>query len=294
MCLTALAPAKVNLCLHVGGPRADGYHPIASLVAFADIGDGIRIERAERLSLTVTGPFGAGLGGQDNLILTALRALGQATGIGDPTIAVTLDKQLPVAAGLGGGSSDAATALRLTRDLLALDIDEAGLAAVAGRIGADGPMCLSARTAWAEGIGDRITLVAGLPPLAAVLANPGVLSPTGSVYAAYDRDVIGRSDRPGLPDDLSTAGLARWLSDCRNDLERPAVTLNPVIGETIAAMAGAAGNRLSRMSGSGATVFGLFDGPEAARAAAEQLSTDHGDWWVRACVLGDSAAKLTK
>jgi len=288
MALTALAPAKVNLCLHVGRPRADGYHSIASLVAFADIGDLITVERADRLSLRVTGPFAGTLGNDgDNLILTALRALGEATGGGAPPVAVTLDKRLPVAAGLGGGSSDAATALKLTRDLLGLAIDEAGLNAVAARIGADGPMCLAARTAWAEGIGDRITPIDDLPVLSAVLVNPGVPSPTGAVYAAYDAMITGAAHRPDLTGDRTPAGLAAWLAGCRNDLEGPARARTPEIGEALAAMAAAPGNRLSRMSGSGATVFGLFDDAATARVAADRLTTDHGDWWLTPCLLGD-------
>jgi 4-diphosphocytidyl-2-C-methyl-D-erythritol kinase len=157
--LTGLAPAKINLFLHVGPVQADGYHPLASLVAFADIGDRVTVERADALSLSVEGPFGEGLAAEpDNLILKALRALGQAAGIGEPGLHVTLDKQLPIAAGLGGGSSDAGTALKLARDLLGLDLDDAALEAVAGVVGADGPMCLRARSAWAEGRGDVLTV----------------------------------------------------------------------------------------------------------------------------------------
>ena len=162
---TVLAPAKINLFLHVGAPDVEGYHPLASLVAFADVGDRVTLEPAGRLSLSVTGPFGDGLAGPDNLILRALRALGEATATGEPPLKVTLDKRLPVAAGLGGGSSDAGAALKLARAVLKLDIDDAGLEAAAGRIGADGPMCLRARSAWAEGRGDVLTEALDLPPL---------------------------------------------------------------------------------------------------------------------------------
>lgn len=141
--LTALAPAKINLFLHVGAVDADGYHPLTSLVAFADVGDRVSAEPSARLSLSVAGPFAGGLsGGDDNLILRALRRLGQAAGTGEPGLRVALDKQLPVAAGLGGGSSDAGAALKLAREVLSLDIDDADLEAAAGVVGADGPMCL--------------------------------------------------------------------------------------------------------------------------------------------------------
>ena len=148
----ALAPAKVNLFLHVGPVDGAGYHPLASLVAFADVGDRVTVEPADRLSLSLEGPFSAGLAGQgDNLILRALRALGDAAGVGEPRLAVTLDKRLPIAAGLGGGSSDAGAALKLARDALGLDLADDDLAAIAVVVGADGPMCLHARAAWAEG-----------------------------------------------------------------------------------------------------------------------------------------------
>lgn len=289
MSQTALARAKINLCLHVGAPRPDGYHPIASLVAFANVGDLISVERADRLSLNVTGPFGADLAAtSDNLILRALQALGRAVGMDDPPVAVVLDKRLPIAAGLGGGSSDAATAMKMVRDLLALEIDDAGMARVAECIGADGPMCLAARTAWAEGIGERLTPVADIAPLAAVLVNPGVPSPTKAVYAAYDLAVTGTAARPALPEDRGPSNLTAWLTACRNDLEEPARALAPEITVALAALSAMEGSRLSRMSGSGATVFGLFDDMASAEVAANRLSAAHVDWWVSPCLLGDS------
>lgn len=148
--LSGLAPAKINLLLHVGPVQADGYHPLVSLAAFADVGDRVTVRRAEALSLAVEGPFAAGLDGQgDNLIIKALFALGEAAGIGAPPVAVTLDKRLPIAAGLGGGSADAGAALRLTARLLGLDLPEDELERLALSAGADGPMCLRARPAWA-------------------------------------------------------------------------------------------------------------------------------------------------
>lgn len=247
------------------------------------------VEPAERLTLEVTGPFGAGLAGDDNLILKALRLLGARIGA-EPGLKATLDKRLPVASGLGGGSSDAATALRLARDVLAPDLDDAILAALAAEVGADGPMCLLAESAWVEGIGERLTPEPRLPALHAVLVNPGVPSPTGAVYRAYDAAGAGMADMPAGPDDWTPQGVTAWLAGRRNDLQAPAVALNPVIGETLAVVAGAPGVTLARMSGSGATVFGLCaDAASSARAEAHVARRRPG-WWVRACVLGEKTA----
>lgn len=280
-----LAPAKVNLFLHVGPVAADGYHPLASLVAFADVGDRITVEPAGRLSLTVEGPFGRDLGDGDNLILKALRALGQATGAGDPPVSVTLDKQLPIAAGLGGGSSDAGAALKGARDLLDLPLDDEALADIAAAVGADGSMCLHARAAWAEDRGDRLTFEPRLQPLPAVLINPGVPSPTGAVYRAFDEGRAGSADRPAPPGDWSAASVIDWLASQRNDLEASAVALQPSIGETLSEAAALPGVRLVRMSGSGATVFALFDTAAQAENAARALPATRPRWWVRQAVL---------
>lgn len=284
--LQGLAPAKVNLFLHVGPPGEDGYHPLCSLVAFADVGDGVTVTPAERLSLTVTGPFGASLGDDpDNLILRALRALGEVAGIGEPALAVTLDKRLPITAGLGGGSSDAGTALKLANQALALGLGEIGLEEVSRVVGADGPMCLRGRSAWAEGIGDRLTDEPRLPVLHALLVNPGVPSPTGPVYRAYDAAGPAQADCPASPGDWSARSVVDWLGRQRNDLQQPAVGLAPVIGDTLAAVEGQHGLRLARMSGSGATVFGLFDTSEQAARAAQAIGRRHPDWWVQASKL---------
>lgn len=281
-----LAPAKVNLFLHVGPVSEDGYHPLASLVAFANLGDGLTVEPAERLSLTLTGPFGQGLGdGGDNLILKALRALGAATEAGDPPLAVTLDKQLPIAAGLGGGSSDAGAALKAAREVLGLSLDDASLADIAASVGADGPMCLHARAVWAEGRGDRLTFEPRLPPLSAVLINPGAPSPTGAVYRAHDAGRATTADHPGPPGDWTLSTVIDWLAVQRNDLEAPAVTLQPAIGVVLSEAARLPGVRLARMSGSGATVLALFDTAETAADAARGLSLVRPDWWVRATTL---------
>lgn len=281
-----LAPAKVNLFLHVGPLDADGYHPLASLVAFADVGDRISVTPADALSLTITGPFGEGLAAEaDNLVLRAVRALGEAAGIGEPALAFTLDKRLPIAAGLGGGSSDAGAALKLARDALGLSLDDDALADIAGRIGADGPMCLHARAAWAGGRGDRLRFEPALPPLPALLVNPGVPSPTGAVYGAYDAGLAADADFPPPPVDWSPAAVTGWLARQRNDLEAPAVALSPAIGEALATVRDLPGARLTRMSGSGATVFALFDDLASARAAGSLLGNARPEWWIAAASL---------
>ena len=284
--IARLAPAKVNLFLHVGPLEADGYHPLASLVVFADVGDRLTVERAERLSLTVTGPFAGALEGEgDNLVLRAVRALGAAAGIGEPGLRITLDKQLPVAAGLGGGSSDAGAALKLARDALDLPFEDAALAEIAAGIGADGPMCLHARAAWAEGRGDVLSFETSMPPLPALLVNPGVPSSTGAVYRAFDEGAPGAADRPASPSARDAAAVIDWLSEQRNDLQAPAVALAPAIGEALATTAGLPGARLTRMSGSGATVFALFDTAAAAEAAGRSLAALQPGWWVRPTTL---------
>lgn len=286
--LTAIAPAKVNLFLHVGPVDGEGYHPLTSLVAFADVGDEVAVQRSDRSSLTVDGPFGAGLAGPDNLILRALRALGRAAGIGEPPLSLHLDKLLPIAAGLGGGSSDAGAALKLARDALGLDMDDAALAQVAATVGADGPMCLHARSAWAEGRGEVLTFEPDLPPLHALLVNPGVPSPTGAVYRAYDAAPRSSDARPAPPMSWKASGVIDWLADQRNDLEAPAVNLQPPIGEALRAVAALPDARLTRMSGSGATVFALFDTREAARAAAQRLASERPGWWIAPTTLAAS------
>ena len=283
--LTGLAPAKINLLLHVGPVRADGYHPLVSLTAFADIGDRVTVRRAETLSLEIEGPFGAALQAEDdNLILKALRALGAAAGIGDPPVAVTLDKRLPIASGLGGGSADAGAALRLTARLLDLGLSEAELERLSLSAGADGPMCLRARPAWASGVGEVLEDELRLPTLHGVLLNPGLPSPTGAVYRAYDAVPSPEADRPTAPDEWSVGAVIDWLAAQRNDLEAPALSVTPGIEGALAAMRAAPGCRLTRMSGSGATVFGLFDDRAAAIEAAFAL--DGPGWWSRPVVLG--------
>lgn len=286
MTARAFAPAKINLCLHVGPLDADGFHPIGSLVVFADVGDTLTVRRAEALSLDIIGPFAGGLAAADNLVRRALEALGEAAG-GEPALAVTLDKQLPIASGLGGGSADAGAALRAGREALGLTSSDANLEDIATSIGSDGAMCFRAEAAIARGRGEALSPAPDLPPLHMVLANPGAPSPTGAVYRAYDAGPPQTADLPPAPDGFEILDqLLDWLATTRNDLQAPAVALTPVIGETLAMLEGLEGARFVRMSGSGATCFALFDTAEAAAAAARSLAAERPGWWVRATRAG--------
>jgi 4-diphosphocytidyl-2-C-methyl-D-erythritol kinase len=280
------APAKVNLFLHVGAPARDGYHPVCSFMAFADVGDAVRFAPGAE-GLAVEGPFAAGLAGEgNNLVLRARDALlervGRAADFG-----LVLDKTLPIAAGLGGGSSDAAAALRLIRDTLGLAVDDEGLREIAGALGADGPACLDAAPVIGTGRGDILAPAPPFPSLSAVLANPGVASPTGPVYRAYDRAVASEgANAPDWPETLETpAQVAVFLAACRNDLQAPAVALAPEIGDCLDALYAHPEPLLARMSGSGATCFALCADSASAAALADRLAAEHPHWWVRPCVI---------
>ncbi len=285
--LVAFAPAKVNLTLHVLGRRPDGYHEIESLVVFADAGDRLTFAQGERLELQVRGPTAEAAGtGSDNLVLKAARALAErveALRLGS----FTLEKSLPVAAGLGGGSSDAAAALRLLAQANGLPLDDERLYAAARATGADVPVCLDPRPRMMRGIGEILSVPLALPELPAVLVNPGVAVPTRDVFAALAAPALSPAARHDdvAPAGASAAELVSALASRRNDLEAPARRLQPVIGEVLAALR-ASGCRLARMSGSGATCFGLFDAAAAAQAAARELTDARPGWWVRACRLG--------
>lgn len=283
MKLSAFAPAKVNLFLHVGPKADDGYHPICSLMAFADVGDTVAVQGAEQPEFEVTGPFAGPLDGHDNLVVRAAELLLATVRGPRPPLRLILDKRLPVAAGLGGGSSDAGATLRLLRDALELGTPDEMLEAIAGQLGSDGVACLWGRTVIAEGRGELLSPAPAMPTLDAVLVNPRVPSPTGEVYRAYGG---GAADRPHLPERLDSAEeVAAWLSLCRNDLEAPAVALNPVIGEVLETLAGEPETLLARMSGSGATCFALCAGDIEAEGLAERLGSMRPDWWVRRCRL---------
>ncbi len=275
--LAELAPAKVNLALHVTGRRADGYHLLDSLVAFPRTGDRLRAGPAATLSLAIDGPFAGDLGaGADNLVLRAARLLRADAADG---AALRLTKSLPVASGIGGGSADAAAALRLLARLWDRPLPpRATLAA----LGADVPVCVAGTSARMRGIGDDLAPVA-LPSFWLVLVNPGVPVPTPAVFAA-----LARRDNDPLPDPPAFAdaeALAGWLAARRNDLEAPATTVAPEIRTVLAALAAAPGCRLARMSGSGATCFGLFTAAAPARAAAAAIRAARPAWWTAAAAV---------
>ena len=286
--LSALAPAKVNLFLHVGAPEPSGYHPLCSLMAFADFGDRLTARTADTLGLTVQGPFAADLAGEgDNLVLRAARAL-LAESPTSVAAQLTLEKLLPVASGLGGGSSDAGAALRLLRDALDLAVDDVRLEAIAAGLGADGAACLWARPVLAQGRGERLSPAPGLPPLAAVLVNPGVAVSTAAVYRAFDaRGAFGVVTPPPMPGAFEDAvELADWLRIQRNDLEDVAISVAPEVGEALSGLAGQAEALLARVSGSGGTCFALCAGEAEAQTLAARLAQMEPRWWVRPCRLG--------
>src|SRR6516162_2120681 len=270
MALTAFAPAKVNLYLHLIGRRPDGYHLLDSLITFADIGDRITAEPATTLSLEITGPEATGLAnlGQDNLVLRAARLLADhAEAARGATL--LLEKNLPVAAGIGGGSSDAAAALRLLAALWQPSIGEEALGRLGERLGADLPVCLYGRAAWVSGIGERIEPAPDLPETGILLANP----------------------RKELPSDA--AGLARALMARRNDLTDAAIGLVPEITAVLGRLAGLPGALLARMSGSGATCFALFPDRSAAYQARAAVAAAEPQWWCAAGALvrGEAVAR---
>ncbi|ADU14759.1 4-(cytidine 5'-diphospho)-2-C-methyl-D-erythritol kinase [Asticcacaulis excentricus] len=280
MKLLRLAPAKVNLYLHVAAPDHRGYHPLRSLVVFADYGDEVRLTPGEG-RMFIDGPFGQNLSpGEDNLVLKAVRRFEAATSVRVNSHDFHLTKNLPLASGVGGGSADAGAVLHLLRATCAPEVSDNALSRIAAETGADGVMCLWARAAIAEGYGERLTPVA-IPPLPAVLINPGVECPTPAVFKAYD------SAAEFAPIDTQWRGedVIDDLNTTRNDLEAPAIRLVPVIGEVLASLRAQPETRFARMSGSGATCFALCDTLSEAETLAARLRADWPKAWVRACTL---------
>ena len=277
------APAKVNLTLHVLGRRADGYHDLESLVAFATIHDVITVAPAEDWSLTVEGPFKdalrAEIGDNQNLVLRAGRILAEHLGRRDGA-AIGLHKVIPIAAGLGGGSADAAATLLALCRLWHAELPLPVLAELGLRLGADLPVCLSSRTAYMAGIGERIQAAPDVPPLSVVLVNPGVALPTASVFRNWQGKTARESRLAYQPDD--ELSLVAILRAGRNDLTASATALAPVIGEVMTEIESAPGLLLARLSGSGPTCFGLFADSLAAQAAAASIAAARPDWWVTA------------
>lgn len=295
--LSEKARAKVNLTLAVLGRRADGFHVLDSLVAFADIADELSLDPGRGLSLEVFGPRAEETGSiGDNLVLKAAKALAERHD-GLTLGHFRLDKRLPAAAGIGGGSSDAAAALRLLARANGLpltdkkgSIEETVLAA-ARATGSDVPVCLQGVSRWMRGAGETLSAPVPLPPLPAVLLNPGIATPTADVFRALALPV-GSVTSPDLAlaatieGERRTAALIGHLDRGRNDLEPPALALRPAIGEALAVLRDQPACRLARMSGSGATVFGLFETAETAVAARQAIARHRPGWWVVDTVIG--------
>ncbi|RWK42362.1 MAG: 4-(cytidine 5'-diphospho)-2-C-methyl-D-erythritol kinase [Mesorhizobium sp.] len=278
---TSHAHAKINLALHVTGRRADGYHMIESLAVFTRFGDRVDIELTDSDGFFVSGRYASAVPLDDgNLVVKARDALRKQAGPRHtPPVAIRLEKNLPVASGVGGGSSDAATVLRGLIETWRLDLDDADLARVGLSLGADVPMCLMARPLIARGVGDELSAVPGFPALGLVLVNPGTAIATAEVFNALsDRDNEGL---PPLPRGLDFHSIRNWLEITRNDLEPAARAIQPAIGKALSVL-NKAGAGFARMSGSGATCFGLFETGNVAKRAAVDIRSRHPDWFVAA------------
>jgi 4-diphosphocytidyl-2-C-methyl-D-erythritol kinase len=286
--LSDRAPAKINLTLHIEGRRPDGYHDLQSLVAFAGAGDFLTFAEADYFDLTLEGPTAMEAGdGGDNLVARAERAL-RAEKPGLKTGAFHLVKRLPVAAGIGGGSSDAAAALRLLARANGLEPDDPALHAAARQTGADVPVCLDPHARMMSGVGERLGAPIRLPPLFAVLVNPRVAVETKAVFhklGLRPGESLGYGPHPAISSGLDFEGLLRALKKGRNDMEDAACVIAPVIGHVLAVLSGARGCRLARMSGSGATCFALFETCRQAGAAAKAIAQGHPEWWVKPSLL---------
>lgn len=287
--LTERARAKVNLTLHVKGRRADGYHDLESLVAFADCADGLTLAPAPTVALAISGPRAAECGNlDDNLVLKATRALVERVP-GLTTGAFELDKHLPAAAGIGGGSADAAAALRLLARANNLDRDDPRTMEAARVTGADVPVCVRSSACMMRGVGETLSPVS-MSPLPAVLINPGLPVATKDVFTALGLkpgDVFALDQR-AAPVTWPGKTSADWITAIRsgrNDLEPPALRIQPVIGDVLTVLRESNGCQLARMSGSGATCFGLFSSEAAAQAAEQRISARESRWWVVATTL---------
>lgn len=286
--LTTRARAKVNLDLRVLGRRSDGYHELESLVAFAGVGDTLSLDPGASLSLTLAGPRAEGLKVDDgNLVLRAARALAAAR----PDLRLGrfhLVKRLPVASGIGGGSADAAAALRLLARLNGIAPGDSLLREVAAGVGADVPVCLDSRARLMAGIGEKLGPMLRLPPLFAVLVNPGVGVETVAVFRALGLkagEMVSEARATNIAAPALAAGLLDYLKSTINDLAAPAKRVAPVIDEVLERLAALPGCRLARMSGSGATCFALFDDCTISAAAAKVLQSERPGWWVKPTLL---------
>lgn len=279
------APAKINLFLHVTGRRDSGYHLLESLVVFTEVGDRLIVAPADELTLTIDGPFAAELPdiGADNLVLRAAAALRHAASV-DAGAHVTLEKNLPVSSGIGGGSADAAAALRALCVLWEVELPFSQLADIGLAIGADVPVCLNARPAIMSGTGEVLSDVAPPPPCGVVLVNAGEGVSTPEVFKARTAPF---SEPANWPASAALDEFIAALKDRRNDLSEPALSVSPVIGNVLDALSGSARCLLARLSGSGGSCFGLYADRQAADDAAAAIKSAHPDWWCVATAFRD-------
>ncbi len=299
--MTLLARAKVNLSLSIAGKRSDGYHELSGLVAFADFGDSLsfapspgswREEETKGVQFELAGPFAGELAAtsqyaQDNLVLKALHLYEKKTGL-DLSGHLLLRKNLPIASGIGGGSSDAAAVLTLLQSLTAHPVEVQTLHEIALQLGADVPMSLAPRAQWVSGLGEICQPVFDFPPLACVLINPRVKVPTGLIFKTLNAPALSTDHKTTIPDLASFASVGSvldWLMTQRNDLQAPAIATAPIIADVLEVISQDKNCALARMSGSGATCFGLYRGEAEARLAADRIGNDHPDWWVVAATL---------
>ena len=278
---TTRARAKINLTLHVGAALENGYHPLHSLVVFADIGDDLSLQMSSVEAgprLNISGPFADDLpSGVDNLILRAYENF-KDKGDGQPLF--NLVKNLPIASGIGGGSADAAAAIRLLQDLLPKSAHE--FIQTPARLGADIPVCLLSETCLMTGVGEKLEPLPSLGQVAAILINPGVPVSTAAIFSAFDK--TGASSKLHLP----SGSFLEMAQSGSNDLQETAINIEPIIQTVLDSITAQAGCQLARMSGSGATCFGLFSDLKQAQAAADTLKTEHPDWWCVPTMLGDT------
>jgi 4-diphosphocytidyl-2-C-methyl-D-erythritol kinase len=281
-----VAPAKINLYLHVGPVRADGLHDIASLFVFTETGDDVLVDAAPDLSLTIKGAFAPSLEGFDineNLVMRAARALQDKTGVYEGA-ALTLSKNLPVAAGVGGGSADAAAALRALMRHWNVSLPSDALNTLAFSLGADVPACLDGRPVLVDGAGERLSPAPPLPDLYACLVNPRVDMPTGPVFRQFDSfNLSPQQPDHGTADPTTLDGVRRLMAETRNDLQGPAVAIAPVVGDVVRFLESQPAALAARMSGSGATCFAIFARQEEAEVA--RLAAREKGWWAMASKL---------
>jgi 4-diphosphocytidyl-2-C-methyl-D-erythritol kinase len=281
--LVEQAPAKINLTLRVLGRRADGYHELESLVAFADVADKLELEPGEGATLEISGPYAKACGSRgDNLVLKAVAALSHRKGhlkAGN----FILEKNLPVAAGIGGGSADAAAALRLLARVNGMAPDDPRLSSAAIEVGADVPVCIDPKPRIMRGIGDLLSEPYALPALPALLVNPGVPLATRDVFKKFSGTPSNKKFLANVP--ITFDGMIGFLNENGNDLSQAAIACAPVVSEVLITLRALPGVQFERMSGSGPTCFALFRSPGEAQAAARRLSAERKAWWVRPTIL---------